>query len=171
MAKPYRVTTFTRINNRVISSLLRLGVPLWSFGLLTVRGRTSGKPIETPIAIIVQEGRRYLIATYGIVNWVRNLRAAGGEATMTRSRRSEYIHAVELPPLAAAPILRTALRSGPPSIPAPLFRPYRQLVILPYLDVTATSSLAAFEREALNHPVFLVQWAAQPVGEQAEEAT
>ncbi len=54
-----------------------------SFALLTIRGRKSGRPIETPIAIFVQEGKSYLLTPYGIVNWVRNLRAAGGEATIT----------------------------------------------------------------------------------------
>src|SRR5205085_1920406 len=106
MAKPYRVTTFVRINNAITSSLLHLGVNVWSFSLLTVRGRKSGKPIETPIAIFFQEGKRYLITPYGVVNWVRNLRAAGGEATITRSRRAEKIHAIELPPEEAAPIFR-----------------------------------------------------------------
>jgi heme-degrading monooxygenase HmoA len=74
MAKPYRVTTFVRINNTIITSLLRLGLKVWSFSLLTVRGRKSGKPIVTPVAIFVQDQKRYLIATYGVVNWVRNLR-------------------------------------------------------------------------------------------------
>ena len=30
-AKTYRVTTFARINNTMISSLLRLGIKVWSF--------------------------------------------------------------------------------------------------------------------------------------------
>ena len=117
MAKHYQVTAFVRINNAMISSLLRLGVNVWSFALLTVRGRKSGKPIETPIAIFVQDQKRYLITPYGTVNWVRNLRAAQGEATLTRSRRTEKIHAIELEPVAAAPIFREAVRSGPPAFP------------------------------------------------------
>jgi deazaflavin-dependent oxidoreductase (nitroreductase family) len=146
-----------RINNAMISSLLRLGVNIGSFALLTVRGRKSGKPIETPIAIFVQEGKRYLITPYGVVNWVRNLRAAGGEATITRSRRTEKIHAIELEPVAAAPIFREAVRSGPPGIPTALIRVYRSLFVLPYLNVTANASLEEFEREVLTHPVFLLQ--------------
>src|SRR5712691_6497457 len=98
MAKPYRVTAFVRINNAMTSSLLRLGVNIGSFSLLTVRGRKSGKPIETPIAIFVQDQKRYLITPYGVVNWVRNLREAGGEAILTRNRRTERIHAIELEP-------------------------------------------------------------------------
>jgi deazaflavin-dependent oxidoreductase (nitroreductase family) len=163
MAKQYRVNAFVRISNALTSSLLRLGVKVWSFALLTVRGRKSGKPIETPIAIVVQEGKRYLIAPYGVVNWVRNLRAAGGEATITRSRRTAKIHAIELEPVAAAPIFREALRSGPPGIPAAIFRAYRSLFVLPYLNVTANSSLEEFEREVLTHPVFLLQPAREHV--------
>jgi deazaflavin-dependent oxidoreductase (nitroreductase family) len=157
MAKHYRVTAFVRINNAMTSSLLRLGIKVWSFSLLTVRGRKSGKPIETPLVIFVQEGNRYLIATYGVVNWVRNLRAAGGEATITRSRRTEKIHAIELEPESAAAIFREAVRSGPPGIPAVIFRGYRSLFVLPYLNVTANASLEEFEREVLAHPVFLLQ--------------
>src|SRR5439155_14161732 len=123
----------------------------------TVLGRKSGKPIETPIAIFVQDQKRYLITPYGVVNWVRNLRAAGGEATITRSRRTEKIHAIELEPVAAAPIFREAVRSGPPGIPTLIFLGYRALFVFPYLNVTENSSLEEFEREAQGHPVFLLQ--------------
>jgi deazaflavin-dependent oxidoreductase (nitroreductase family) len=156
MAKRYKVNTFVRINNLITSSLLHLGISMGSFALLTVRGRKSGQPIETPIAIFVQAGKSYLITPYGIVNWVRNLRAAGGEATITRSRRTEKIHAIELPPEEAASIFREALRSGPPGIPTLLIRVYRSLFVLPYLNVTVDSSLEEFEREVLTHPVFLL---------------
>ncbi len=171
MAKQYRVNAFARINNIMISSLLRLGIKVWSFSLLTVRGRKSGKPIVTPIAVFVQDQKRYLVAPYGVVNWVRNLRAARGEATLTRRRHSERIHAIELEPEAAAPICRAALRSGPPGIPAVIFRMYRSLWVLPYLNVTEHSSLEEFEREVLTHPVFLVQSALEQADEQAGEAS
>ena len=157
MAKSYRVNTFARINNTMISSLLRLGIKVWSFSLLTVRGRKTGKLIETPLAVFVHDQKRYLVAPYGVVNWVSNLRAAGGEATLTRRRHSERIHAIELEPEAAAPIFRAALLSGPPDIPAAIFRMYRALSVLPYLNVTEHSSLKEFEREVLTHPVFLLQ--------------
>jgi deazaflavin-dependent oxidoreductase (nitroreductase family) len=157
MAKQYRVNAFVRINNAMISSLLRLGIQVGSFSLLTVRGRKSGKQIETPLAVFVQDQKRYLIAPYGVVNWVRNLRAAKGVATLTRGRHSERIHAIELSPEAAASIVREALRSGLPGIPAVIFRMYRALWVLPYLGVTEHASLEEFEREVLTHPVFLLQ--------------
>ncbi len=157
MAKPYRVTMSMRINNAIMSSLLRLGIKMWSFSLLTVRGRKSGRPIVTPLAVFVQDQQRYLIATYGLVNWVRNLRAAKGVATLTQGRYSEQIQAIELEPEAAALVFRDALHSGPPGIPTVIFRRYRARSVLPYLDVTENSSLEEFEREVLTHPVFLVQ--------------
>ena len=157
MAKPYRVTAFVRINNAMTTSLVRLGVPIGSFALLTVPGRKSGKPITTPIATFPQDGSRYLIATYGEVNWVRNLRAAGGAATLSKGRRTEQIQATEVEPRSAAPVLREALRSGPPGIPAAIMRVYRTYFVLPYLSVTMTSSHEEFEREVLTHPVFLIQ--------------
>ncbi len=159
MAKRYRVTTFVRVNNAVMSSLLRLGVQLGGFALLTVRGRKSGKPIMTPVAIFAHDGNSYLIAAYGLVNWVRNLRAAQGEATLTRGGRAETIHAIELPLEEAAAVFRESLRSGPPGIPVAIIRVYRRYFVLPYLNVGANSSLAEFEREAPTHPVFLVQFA------------
>src|SRR5215472_7189380 len=167
MAKPYRVNTFMRINNTMTTFLLHRGSNMGSFFLLTVRGRKSGKPIETPLAIFVQDQKRYLIAAYGIVNWVRNLRAAGGEATLTQRRHSEKIRAIELSKDTAALVFRAALRSGPPGVPAAIFRVYRASSVLPYLNVTENSSLEEFEREVLTHPVFLVQSASEQAGEQA----
>jgi hypothetical protein len=154
MPKPYRVTTLWRVNNAFMSSLLRLGIPFASFVLLRVRGRNSGKVISTPVAVFVQEGDRYLIAAFGVVNWVRNLRTAGGEATLVRGRHREHIHASELPPELAAPIFRAALHSGPPGIPAWGVRIYRRFFALPYLSVTLASTLEDFEREVRTHPVF-----------------
>ena len=128
-----------------------------SFALLTVRERKSGKPIETPIAICVHEGKSYLMTPYAIVNWVRNLTTSGEVATITRSRSAKKIHAIELPPEIAAPIFRQAVLSCPPVIPTVIIRVYRSLFVLPYLNVTLESSLEEFEREVLTHPFFLIQ--------------
>ncbi len=144
MAKQYQVNTFVRVSNAMTSFFLRLGVNMGNMALLTVRGRKSGKPITNPVVIVVQDGKRYLISPFGIVNWVRNLRAAGGEITITRGRRTEKLHAIELAPEVAAPIFRESVRSGPSYVSG-------------YLNVTANSSLEEFEREVPTHPVFLLQ--------------
>jgi deazaflavin-dependent oxidoreductase (nitroreductase family) len=78
-------------------SLLTAGVPLGPNALVTIRGRTSGLPRTTPLAIIRVSGRRWVWSPWGDVHWVRNLRAAG-HATIAVGRRSEEVSATELPP-------------------------------------------------------------------------
>lgn len=65
--------------------------------LLTTRGRKSGEPRTTPVAMFALGDRRFVEASFGEVNWVRNLRASG-EAVIRRGRWSEAVRIVELPP-------------------------------------------------------------------------
>ena len=81
--------------NPLTRFLLRSGVPLGFNGLLTIRGRTSGQPRETPIAIIEHDGRRWVWSPWGDTNWVRNLRAAG-RATVTVRKAAAEMTATEL---------------------------------------------------------------------------
>jgi len=53
-------------------------------------GRKSDQPHTVPVTLIEQDGQRWLVAPYGVVQWVRNIQAAG-MATLTRGRRSEVI--------------------------------------------------------------------------------
>lgn len=157
MARQFRVGTVERFGNMVMGSLLRLGVPIGKFRLLVVRGRVSGRPIETPLALFEYGGQRHLLAAYGTVNWVRNLRAADGQAMLRCGHTLEHVHAVELPPADAALVYQAALQAGPPGIPKPLVAVYRERMVLPYLDVNQDSPLADFERQVVTHPVFAVQ--------------
>lgn len=143
MAQTNHVPLFVRMANKLVITLMRAGLNIGINALLTVRGRKSGQPRTTPVAVVELNGQRYLIAAYGIVDWVRNLRAAG-EGTLTRARRSENIAVTELSPAEAAPILKTCLGIAPGFLRA-------------YFDATRESSLEEFEREALRHPVFRVQ--------------
>jgi deazaflavin-dependent oxidoreductase (nitroreductase family) len=61
----------------LVKPLLKAGVPLGFNGLITIRGRKSGEPRTTPVAIIDVDGRRWVWCPWGEVNWVRNLRASG----------------------------------------------------------------------------------------------
>ncbi|MGH7877337.1 MAG: nitroreductase family deazaflavin-dependent oxidoreductase [Candidatus Dormibacteraceae bacterium] len=71
------------------------GIPTGPNRLLTVRGRMSGQPRTTPVALIELNGRRWIQSAFGEVNWVRNLRVSG-EATLTRGRRRQSVIATEL---------------------------------------------------------------------------
>jgi deazaflavin-dependent oxidoreductase (nitroreductase family) len=87
------------LNVRLFSPILKLllgaGVPLGFNRLVTIRGRTTGLPRATGLAVIDVSGRRWVWGPWGEVQWVRNLRAAG-RATITFRGRSEEVTATEL---------------------------------------------------------------------------
>jgi deazaflavin-dependent oxidoreductase (nitroreductase family) len=89
-----------RFSNPLTRWLLRRGMPMGPNGLITVRGRSSGEPRTAPVAVAEIDGRRYVIGSYGEVNWVRNLRAAG-EADLQLHGRTEHVMATELDQSAA----------------------------------------------------------------------
>jgi deazaflavin-dependent oxidoreductase (nitroreductase family) len=101
---PRWVTMFTPIAR----SLLAAGVPLGFNGLITIRGRKSGLPRTTPVAIIEIPGRRWVWSPWGDVHWVRNLRAAE-RATITVRRREEEVTATELDPTQRVEFFRDVL--------------------------------------------------------------
>ena len=157
MPKEYRVGVYVRSNNAVIRSLITPGVKIGTSAVLTVPGRKNGRPVDVPLVVFPHDTGRYLIASYGIVNWVRNLRAAGGHAELRRGRDTEKITAIELSDDEAGPILRVSLLAGPPGIPRPMVRIFRRFFVLPYLDVDMNSSDEDFVRTAPHHPVFRVE--------------
>lgn len=89
------VPRYVSILNPVARRLLAAGVGLGPNALLTVRGRKSGAPRTTPVAIIEQGGRRWIWSPWGDVQWVQNLRSAG-RATITARHRDEEVVPVEL---------------------------------------------------------------------------
>ena len=84
-----------RGSNGLANRLLRAGLPMGPNTLMTVRGRKTGAPRTAPVAVIEVAGHRYVLAAYGPVNWVWNLRAAG-EAVLRLDGRDERLHAREL---------------------------------------------------------------------------
>ena len=142
--KVYRHTRFMRMANGVISTLLRLGLPMGPMALLTVPGRESRLPRSTPVALAVENGGWRLGAPYGPVDWVKNLRKAG-EAIITIRGRQVRVVATELTPVEAAPHLRQAL--------AEVNRSTRR-VLSPYFDTQVDAPLEAWMAEATLHPMF-----------------
>jgi deazaflavin-dependent oxidoreductase (nitroreductase family) len=86
---------YIAVFNPLARRVLKVGALLGPNALITVRGRKSGLPRTTPVAIVEIDGRRWIIGTFGDTNWVRNLRAAG-EATVSVGRRREDVKAAEL---------------------------------------------------------------------------
>ena len=141
MAIEYRFGLARRAVNALVRMLLPLGLGPRSTYLLTVAGRRSGRPHSTPVTLVEEGGRRWLVAPYGEVAWVRNLRAAG-KATLSRGGRIEAVAVREIKPEEAAPVLKLYVT--------------RVAITRPYFDVRPDSDLDAFRAEAPRHPVFAI---------------
>jgi deazaflavin-dependent oxidoreductase (nitroreductase family) len=94
--------------NPIARFFLMLGVPLGFNGLITIRGRKSGLPRTTPVAIITVSSRRWVWCPWGDVQWVRNLRAAGGASISVRGRKID-VRAIELDPTQRVAFFRDVL--------------------------------------------------------------
>jgi deazaflavin-dependent oxidoreductase (nitroreductase family) len=78
--RPFTTNVFNRVSRRFAGHLP-------GFGILSYRGRKSGKPYRTPMNVF-RHGDTYVLAlTYGSdVQWVKNVMAAGACELTTRGR-------------------------------------------------------------------------------------
>ncbi len=144
MEKAFKMTPAMKYGTWILATLLKLGIPMGPLRLLEVRGRKSGKIYSTPVALVQQGEQTWLVAAFGEVGWVRNIRASG-QAELDNGRTVTKIEVLELDHQSAAPILKEFLKRFGivPFIP-------------PYFETTRDSSLSEFEKEAQHHPVFRV---------------
>lgn len=105
-----RPSTLARIINRGAAAVYALGIPPDYLVALEVVGRRSGRTTRLPMVLAVMDGERYLVSMLGEqAAWVRNARAAGGEAVLRHGRREE-VRLEEVPAGQRAPILKRYLR-------------------------------------------------------------
>ena len=142
MAKQYNFTFRRRVENAIVGTLVRFGVGLPpEFCLLTVRGRRSGKAISNPVLVISANGHKRLVAPYGAVNWVLNVRT-NPRARLSRGQMSEDVFLSEIDPNDAIPTLRAYITKA--------------RIVRPYFDVTPLSSDPEYLAESSLHPVFAI---------------
>ncbi len=137
-----RPNWIARILNRASAAVASSGVTSNYMETLEVTGRKSGKTFSLPVVIAVVDGQRYLVSMLGDnVQWVRNVRAAGGRAVL-RSGGREDIQLEEIPADRRAPILRAYLQRAPGA--------------RPHVPVNKDAALAEFEKIAAAFPVFRI---------------
>lgn len=71
---------------------------------LEVRGRKTGRPVRTSLSRTEYGGQSYFVSLAGESGWVRNVRAAGGRATILSGGR-QSVRLEEVPPAERAPVL------------------------------------------------------------------
>jgi deazaflavin-dependent oxidoreductase (nitroreductase family) len=126
-----------RAGNALVGVFARAGVG--PIHLLGTRGARTGRVHTVPVVPVDHDGRRWLVAPYGPVEWVHNTRA-DGLVQLRYGRTNETFTAREASAEEAGPVLKryvavaTKTRSQ--------------------FEATETSSVEAFVAEADRHPVF-----------------
>ena len=110
---------------------------------LDVMGRKSGKVISFPLAMAVINNKRYLVSMLGNeANWVQNVKATGGKATL-RHGKTEQVILKEVAIEQRASILKAYLQIAPGA--------------RPHVLVDKDAPLSEFEKVASEYPVFRLE--------------
>jgi len=138
----WRPTWLGKVVNRFTAWLAALGLMPPVLATLQVKGRTSGRLRSTVLVVATYNGQRYLVSMLGQGSeWVRNVRAADGQAFIKRGQ-SNPVRLTEIPPEERAPILKAYCQvatSGRHHFP-----------------VAYTAPVSAFEAIVADYPVFRI---------------
>ena len=115
---------------------------------LVVTGRKTGHDVRVPVVIASFEGEQYLVSMLGNKsNWVANVRATHGRATLRRDGDTSVI-LTDVPVNDRAPIIRRYLELAPGA--------------RPHIPVDRRAPVADFEAIADDYPVFRIDAPRQP---------
>lgn len=132
---------------RLWAAVFQLGLMPSRWVTLEVPGRRSGRVTRFPLGMTDWNGQHYLVPMLGECNWVQNVRAADGAATLRR-RRPVSCTLTEVPAGERAPIIKRYLKQVPGA--------------RPHIPVDRRAPLAEFEAIAESYPVFRVAVATAP---------
>ncbi len=142
MYRGRRRNHLAKLLNRVDATAAAAGIGPKRLVRLEVRGRRTGRRLSFPVVVAECEGQRYLVAMLGNeANWVRNVRAAGGQAVLRHGHR-ENVVLDEIDPSVRAPILRRYLDAAPGA--------------RAHFPVGRHAPLEEFEQIADQYPVFKI---------------
>ena len=141
VAKQYRVGFVRKMVNNLVTGRIRKRKGADNMYLLTTLGRKSGQERNKPITIASLGGFRYLVAPYGDVGWVHNIRASG-LAELSRGGEKEEISVTEVDADTTAPVLKQYVQDVS--------------VVRSFFDASKDAPVAEFAAEASRHPVFKI---------------
>lgn len=129
--------------NRAFSWLAGVGLTPSDTVTVEVQGRRSGQTRANVVTSVDVDGATYLVSPRGNSEWVRNVRATGGEATIRRRGRRR-VRLAEVP-----------VEQRPPIIKAYLGRTWR--ATQQHIEVDRNAPVEEFARIAERHPVFRIE--------------
>ena len=137
---------FTKnVFNRTVAGLHRLGLGVQGSQTLAVRGRKSGEMRTNPVNPFEIDGRTYLLSPRGRTQWVRNLRAAGGEGELRSGRKVRHFHAEEVADSDKLPLLR-------------LYMDKWSWEVKGFMGIDADAPDEELRRIAPDHPAFVLSF-------------
>ena len=137
-----RGDTTARRFARFWAAVFALGLAPKRWVTLQVVGRHSGRITRFPLGMADWDGGWYVVSMLGEkCNWVENVRAASGRATL-RHGRAVPCHLVEVPAAERPPILRRYLNKVPGA--------------RPHLPIDQDAVPADFDAISSRYPVFRV---------------
>jgi F420H(2)-dependent quinone reductase len=124
------------------AAVFALGLTPKRWVTLEVAGRRSGRAVRFPLGMADWDGQWYLVPMLGErCNWVQNVRAAGGRATL-RHRRTVACQLAEVPVSERPPIIKRYLEKVPGA--------------RPHIPIDRHAPVADFEAISPRYPVFRV---------------
>lgn len=142
--KPNPLHSFLEaLYGRVFRGIAWLGIPPWFIVTLEVTGRRSSRPRSTVLVLAEHLGQKYAVSVVGErSDWVQNVRAANGRATVHHGRR-RTVTLSEVPVKERAPILKAYLKwsFGARAV----------------MQLGPNANIEKFESIAARHPVFRIE--------------
>ena len=138
----HKPSGMTKFFNSILGLFAGIGLTPKKSVMLEVKGRRSGEPRSVPVNWVEHDGNRYLVSPRGESEWVRNVRADGGQAVLRHGKR-ESVRLEELPPGERAPIVQKYLREN-------------AMATKQHFGIDPRSDVTEFERIAPLHPVFRI---------------
>ena len=132
----------TRAFNRLMGWLASRGLMPSDTITLEVKGRRSGMIRSNVVTWVEQDEERYLVSPRGESEWVRNVRAADGEAVIRR-RGGEKVRLEEVPAEERAAIIKAYLAKT-------------KMATRQHFGVDPKAEIGEFEAIAARHPVFRI---------------
>jgi F420H(2)-dependent quinone reductase len=137
-------TSAERLINKLFGLIVGLGLGRPHNYLVQVRGRKTGRVYSTPVDVLDQNGKRYLVAPRGYTQWARNA-IASGTISLKKGRQSEEFVLHLLPDDERPEILKFYLDRY-------------KLTVQRYFPVPAGSATEAFLPFTKDYPVFELIW-------------
>jgi deazaflavin-dependent oxidoreductase (nitroreductase family) len=135
-------TALAKFFNSLLRTLAGIGLTPRDNIVVQVRGRKSGKLRSNVVTYVEHEGVRYLVAPRGTTDWVRNVRAADGQASLKHGK-AHQVKLTEMPVEQRTPIIHAYLQKMPEMV-------QREF------GVSRSSSGDEIGKIAPRHPVFRI---------------